>query len=88
MTAITAHAIIFAFFTILYKYFPGGFQNNFKRGDGSRKPADWLDVIYFSTATHTTVGYGDVVADSNLAKAAVSLHMLLVFTIVVLGIQI
>lgn len=39
-----------------------------------------LDAMYFSTATAATVGYGDVHATGQLARALVTLHM--VFNIV------
>ena len=39
-----------------------------------------LDAIYFSTATAATVGFGDVHATGQLARALVTLHM--VFNIV------
>lgn len=31
---------------------------------------DWLDAVYFTTATITTVGYGDVVPQTELGKMA------------------
>ncbi len=31
---------------------------------------DWLDAVYFTTATITTVGYGDVVPHTELGKMA------------------
>jgi hypothetical protein len=71
----------------LYKFFPGGFENNFKRGDGSKEPVSWIDALYVSAATHTTTGFGDIVAESRAAKFVVTAHMLIVFTIVVLGIK-
>jgi hypothetical protein len=74
-------------FAVLYKYFPGGFENNFKRGDGTKEPVSWMDAVYVSAATHTTTGFGDIVADTRLAKFVVTSHMLIVFSIVVLGLK-
>ncbi|AGE56460.1 potassium channel protein kcv [Paramecium bursaria Chlorella virus NE-JV-1] len=87
MSILTIHFVVLLLFATLYKFFPGGFENNFKRGDGSKEPVSWVDAIYVSTATHTTTGFGDIVADSRAAKFAVTCHMLIVFSIVVLGIK-
>ena len=46
-----------------------------------------MDAIYVSAATHTTTGFGDIVADSRAAKFMVTAHMLIVFSIVVLGLK-
>ena len=87
MSILTVHFVILFLFTTLYKFFPGGFENNFKRGDGSKDPVSWIDALYVAAATHTTTGFGDIVAESRSAKFAVTAHMLIVFTIVVLGIK-
>nr|QLC35858.1 potassium channel protein kcv [Acanthocystis turfacea Chlorella virus GNLD22] len=87
LRSILPHIIVFTFFVVLYKFFPGGFEDSFKRGDGSRRKATWMDCIYFATATHTTTGFGDVVPDNDAARTAVTMHMLIVFAIVVLGIK-
>jgi hypothetical protein len=34
---ITVHVLLFVIMTILYKYIPGGFINNFTRADGIKK---------------------------------------------------
>ena len=46
-----------------------------------------MDAIYVSAATHTTTGFGDIVADSKFAKFMVTAHMLIVFSIVILGLK-
>jgi len=33
-----------------------------------------VDVIYFTTTTHSSTGYGDYTAKSKIAKLCVSLH--------------
>jgi hypothetical protein len=87
MSILAVHFAILLLFTTLYKFFPGGFENNFKRGDGSKEPVSWIDALYVSAATHTTTGFGDIVADTRLAKFVVTAHMLIVLSIVVLGIK-
>ena len=84
MSILLVHFAILLLFAALYKFFPGGFENNFKRGDGSKENVSWMDAIYVSAATHTTTGFGDIVADSRAAKFAITAHMLIVFSIVVL----
>lgn len=83
---IYAHILVFLFFVILYKFYPGGFENSFKRSDGSRRKATWMDCIYFATATHTTTGFGDTIPDTDTSRLVVTCHMIIVFSIVVLGI--
>jgi len=87
MSILGVHFAILLLFATIYKFFPGGFENNFKRGDGSKEPVSWMDAIYVSAATHTTTGFGDIVADSRFAKFMVTAHMLIVFSIVVLGLK-
>ena len=36
-------------------------------------------AVYFAVATHTTVGFGDIVAKSNRARAWTMAHLALVF---------
>lgn len=86
-SAITVHILIFTFFVILYSFWPGGFENSFKRSDGSKRKATWTDCIYFAAATHTTTGFGDTIPDTNISRLVVTIHMMLVFTIVILGVK-
>jgi hypothetical protein len=39
----------------------------------------WFDMLYFSTVTQSTVGYGDIVPKSKLARGIAMLQMLLVY---------
>ena len=79
MLLLLIHIGILAFFTIVYKMLPGGM---FSHTDPS-----WIDCLYFSTATHTTVGYGDLTAKSPVAKLTATAHMMIVFAIVISGLQ-
>lgn len=85
---ITVHVILFVVMTILYKYIPGGFINNFTRADGIKKEPSWMDVTYMSAVTHTTTGFGDFLPSTNTAKFCVALHVILVFCFVILGVKI
>lgn len=86
---ITVHAIFFCFMTLVYRCFPGGFENHFKYGDANKKgPASWVDIIYYNTTVYSTVGYGDVIPNSSLAKWAAIFQMCVVFSLVVLGVKI
>jgi hypothetical protein len=45
----------------------------------------FTDAIYFTTATHATVGFGDITPKTNLARWIVSIHTLCVlFSVMVL----
>jgi uncharacterized membrane protein len=85
---ITVHVILFVFMTILYKYIPGGFTSNFTRADGLKKEPSWMDVLYMSAVTHTTTGFGDFLPSTNTARFCVTLHVILVFCFVILGVKI
>lgn len=85
---ITVHVLLFIVMTILYKYIPGGFTNNFTRADGLKKEPSWMDVIYMSAVTHTTTGFGDFLPSTNMARFCVTAHVILVFCFVILGVKI
>lgn len=55
---------------MLYKTLP---SNSFN------KELTFSDAIYFSFITHTTVGYGDIVPVSDVARSLVILHSFLMF---------
>jgi hypothetical protein len=70
------NAVVFAAFVLLYsgligdpKHFdvPGSDQRNF------------ASAVYFAATTHTTVGFGDIVAKSTLARSLTMVHLALVF---------
>jgi voltage-gated potassium channel len=39
----------------------------------------WFDMLYFSTVTQSTVGYGDIVPISKLARGIAIVQLLLVY---------
>nr|QLC35906.1 potassium channel protein kcv [Acanthocystis turfacea Chlorella virus mid_9.1] len=77
MKLLLSHIVILICFTVIYKMLPGGM---FSDADPS-----WFDCLYFSTATHTTTGYGDLTPKSPVAKLVTTVHMLTVFAIVISG---
>ena len=85
---ITVHVILFVIMTIVYKYIPGGFNANFTRADGLKGDPSWMDVAYMSAVTHTTTGFGDFLPSSKTARFCVTMHVLLVFCFVILGVKI
>lgn len=62
-TLLSIQTLIIIIFSIIY-YFLG--ENNFYNMNNS-----YLDSIYFSLVTSTTVGYGDIVPRTDLAKFVV-----------------
>ena len=86
---ITVHVIFFSFMTIVYRLFPGGFEKHFKYSDDTKKgPATWIDILYYNATVYSTVGYGDVIPITSLAKCAAIFQMIVVFSLVVLGVKI
>ena len=69
LSLIKLHAAIFLAFTLIYSLLD--FQRHFR--------TDPKDVLYFSATVHTSVGFGDIVPKTPLAKAIVTMHMLLSF---------
>ena len=42
---------------------------------------DIISVIYFGLTTHTTVGFGDIIPNTNRLKFIISMHILLSFIV-------
>jgi len=85
---ITVHVILFVIMTMVYKYIPGGFNNNFTRSDGLKTEPSWMDVIYMSAIVHSTTGFGDFLPATKMARFCVSVHVVCVFCFVILGVKI
>jgi len=41
----------------------------------------WIDMLYFTTTTHSTTGYGDIVPTNKLSKIVVSIHQLIIIAL-------
>jgi hypothetical protein len=48
---------------------------------GFNKPMNFQEAVYFSTITHTTVGYGDFYPESSKARALCACHSLAMFLV-------
>lgn len=69
--------VLIVTFAMIYSFIVFNDYNSFKYSNGCI-PTDalerFIDMLYFSTMTLTTVGYGDIVPVSKLAKFLVSLE--------------
>lgn len=60
-------------FAVIYKLLPKGSFN---------KEIGTFDCLYFSTVTHTTLGYGDIYPVTNTAKLLCSIQSFLIYFLV------
>ena len=81
------HILLFVIMIIIYKFFPGGFENHFTRSDGVKTPPTLVDVVYYVSTTHSTTGFGDIIPKTQIAKITTSVHMMLVFIIIITGLS-
>ena len=47
-----------------------------------------IDSFYYTTATHTSIGFGDITPKSRTIKFITSLHMITVFVLIILNIDV
>lgn len=77
------NAAVFAFFATLYYSTPSGFEAHFnvpQLKDSEKDQKMKLgDVLYYTTVTHGSVGYGDIYPLTRQARAAVTVHIMLTF---------
>jgi len=69
---------LFALFFVMYLTIPGGFRENFNTPN-DKTGNTWGDVLYFTTMTHTSVGYGDIYPLTPRARMLATLHSILSF---------
>lgn len=69
---LVSNIIVYVIFTLLYKMNSAMFN---------KKNISNTDILYFSTITHSTVGYGDIAPITNYGKLLCSLHIIIVFLI-------
>lgn len=80
----TYHTVLLVLFTVLYYLAPGGFESHFnvpqlKNVSDKDQKTRFSDVLYYSTVTHASVGYGDIYPLTRGARLTVMLHILLSF---------
>ena len=46
-----------------------------------------FDAFYFTTATHTSIGYGDITPKTRKLRLITSIHMLIVFSLILVSID-
>ena len=44
----------------------------------------WSDAFYYTTATHTSIGFGDIVPKTKWLRTLTCIHMLFVFAFIIL----
>ena len=60
--------IMFTIYSLFFLYN----KNNFKGAE------DLVDIWYFTTTTHSTTGYGDILPNTKIMKLIVSIHQMLI----------
>jgi len=70
------NAVVLAVFAYLYStLLPDAAEFDVPSGD----KRDVGSAVYYAVATHTTVGYGDIVARSGRARMLTTAHVAMVF---------
>lgn len=70
------NAVVLVVFVCVYaSLLPDAAEFDVPSGD----KRDLSSAVYYAVATHTTVGYGDVLARSRRARMLTTVHMALVF---------
>jgi hypothetical protein len=74
--------LLFIIMTIIYIIIEKSYHGSFKYSEEpDNKNINIGDIIYFSLITHTTIGYGDIIPKTGLAKFFVCLHGFIVLVI-------
>lgn len=74
---LVVNIIVFIVFFFTYRFM--GMKEHF-----GTEPTN-ANAMYFTTVTHATVGYGDILPKTRTAKMVVTLHVLIVWTLIALA---
>lgn len=47
-----------------------------------------FDSFYYTTATHTSIGFGDITPKNRMIRLITSLHMIIVFALIIINIDV
>ena len=47
----------------------------------------FFDAFYFTTSTHTSIGYGDITPKTRQLRLVTSIHMIIVFSLIIISID-
>ena len=67
--------ILIIIFFIIYSFLFTINKNNFVGAN------NYIDILYFTTATQSSIGYGDITPKTSICKLTASFHHLLVIFI-------
>jgi hypothetical protein len=63
-------------------------RNDLNSFNGLDENSSFIDVLYFTTTTQTTIGYGDITPKSKLARSIVIVQQLLIVVAALISIEI
>lgn len=75
------------FFAICFAFLESHHPNSFSHLLGTTPLARSIDFMYFSLLTFTTVGFGDVLPQTTMARAVVSLEIAVAFGVLVIAVN-
>ena len=78
------HASVFTFF-LLINLCLMKFKRECWNGIEQDECGTLIDSFYYTTATHTSIGFGDITPRNRLIRFITSLHMIMVFVLIILN---
>lgn len=80
------HVAVFLFF-FFFNLFVMRFSRDSWKGLPENDCGTFFDSFYFTTATHTSIGFGDITPRCRSLRVISSIHMIIVFGLIILSIQ-